>query len=131
MNLVKIIAISLASVSILAGCATTDTGNVASTAGSMAGAIGMNVFKTAVDQKCRSELNDQPIYRTASMVMTQSQKQALENNICGCVSEKAPQSVTLVELSEIAIDSNARTQIVARTVSKTISACVSEFVKNN
>ena len=68
MNLVKIIAISLASVSILAGCTTTDTGNVASTAGSMAGAIGMNVFKTAVDQKCRSELNDQPIYRTASMV---------------------------------------------------------------
>lgn len=124
-----IISMALVGVLLVTGCATTDSGDMASTAGGMANAVGMNMLKTAVDQKCRSELNNQPVYRTASMVMTQSQKQALENNICGCVSEKAPQNITLVELSEIAINPNARTEIIARTASKTISECVSEFMK--
>lgn len=59
--------------------------------------------------------------------MTAEQKTALENKVCGCVSEKAPQNTTLAELGQAVIDENARVQIATSAVSKAIYACVSEF----
>lgn len=109
----------------LSGCATSD---VQTAAGSASG-IGMNIFKTAVDARCRSELNANQIYKTASLFMTSEQKTALENKACGCVSEKAPQSVTLTELGQAALDPAARTQIVGAAVAKTLNACVGEFLQ--
>ena len=49
--------------------------------------------------------------------------------LCGCVSEKAPQSVTIVDLTTAAVDPTARNVIVARAVSNTLQQCVGEFVK--
>lgn len=109
---------------ILSGCTTTDVQTTANSATN----IGMNIFKSAVDSKCRSELNNNGIYKTASIFMTDSQKTTLENKVCGCVSDKAPQSVTLAELGQAALDPTARTQIVGKAVVKTLNACVSEFV---
>ena len=123
MKVLKPIVLSLGSVFILVSC-TTNIEAVGDTASN----IGMNIFKTAVDNKCRTELNNQPIYRAGSMILTDDQKQSLEDKICGCVSEKAPKSVTLAELGQVAIDQNARTQIVTSAVSKTISACIGEFI---
>lgn len=121
----KLFLSALAVATMLTGCAT--TGVDATTAVSTATNVGMSVFKTAVDTQCRSELNNNSIYKTASLIMTDAQKSSLETKVCGCVSEKAPQSVTLVELGQVAIDPTARTQIVGGAVAKTINACVSEF----
>lgn len=108
----------------MSGCATTDVQTVASSANN----IGMSIFKTAVDNKCRTELNANSIYKTASLLLTSEQKTALEDKTCGCVSEKAPESVTMTELGQAVIDPTARPQIVGTAVTKTLSACVSEFV---
>lgn len=122
----KLLLGALASTLILSGCAT--TGVDSTTAMSTATNVGMNVFKTAVDTQCRTQLNSYNAYKVATTLMTETQKSSLENKVCGCVSEKAPQSVTLVELGQVAIDPTARTQIVGSAVTKTINACVSEFV---
>ena len=113
----------------LAGCATTN--ETAVQAGTTATNVGLAIFSQAVDTKCRTEINNQPVYKTASILMTEAQKQALEDKVCGCVSQKAPQSITLVEMGQAAIDPNARTQIVTTAVSKTIQACVGEFVNKS
>ena len=55
--------------------------------------------------------------------------QNIQSEICGCVSEKAPQSVTAVDLATAAIDPAARNTIVTNAVTKTINACVAEAVK--
>ncbi|EPL8602999.1 hypothetical protein N1J14_003787 [Acinetobacter baumannii] len=47
----------------------------------------------------------------------------------GCVSEKAPNSVTAVELAAAALDVNARATIVNQVVSKTVNACVAEALQ--
>ncbi len=113
----------------LAGCATTS--NTTTQAGTAATNVGMALFTQAVDTKCRTELNNQQLYKTASLLMTDTQKQSLEDKVCGCVSQKAPQSITLVEMGQAVVDPNARTQIVATAVSKTIQSCVSEFVNKS
>ena len=45
------------------------------------------------------------------------------------VSEKAPNSVTAVELAAAALDVNARATIVNQVVSKTVNACVAEALQ--
>ncbi|MDO5650968.1 MAG: hypothetical protein Q4G13_02385 [Moraxella sp.] len=112
----------------MAGCAGT-TGTTTNTTASTANTVAMNVFKTAVDNQCRAELNNHNSYKLITSVMGSEQKTTLENKVCGCVSEKAPESVTLTELGQAAISSSARTQVVGTAVAKTLTACVSEFTK--
>ena len=124
---IAVVALSMS----LAACTTTtgtSTSGNTSTAGS-AVTIGTNIFKAAVDNQCRTELNSNNAWRAIALTMTAEQQTAMENKICGCVSEKAPQNVTAVDLATAAIDQNARAQIVANTVAKTLTACYSEFVK--
>lgn len=89
----------------------------------------LGVFKYAVDQKCRSEIQNHQAWKLASIAMTTEQQSTTLTKVCGCVSEKAPQSVTMVELGQAAVDSNARTQIVANAVTKTLNSCYNDVFK--
>ena len=114
----------------LAACTTTtgtSTSGNTSTAGTAVN-IGANIFKVAVDNQCRTELNSNNAWRAIALTMTAEQQTAMENKICGCVSEKAPQNVTAVDLATAAIDPAARNAIVSNAVTKTINACVAEAV---
>lgn len=114
----------------LAGCATTDgANNNAGNAIGTANEIGMNVFKSAIDNQCRSQIEQQSAWRIASVAMTEKQQEAVKSNVCGCVSEQAPQQVTLVELGNAAIDPQYRTQLVAKVVAKSLQSCYTSFTK--
>ncbi len=113
----------------LAGCATTGANNNAGTAIGTANEIGMNVFKAAIDNQCRSQIQQQPAWRIASVAMTESQKEAVQSKVCGCVSEQAPQQVTLIELGNAAIDANYRGQLVTKVVAKSLQSCYANFTK--
>lgn len=114
----------------LAGCTTTGgMSNSTGTAIGTANEIGMNVFKTAIDNQCRSQIEKQSAWRIASVAMTDAQQESVKSNVCGCVSEQAPQQVTLVELGNAAIDSQYRTQLVAKVVAKSLQSCYASFTK--
>ena len=114
----------------LAGCTTTaGTNTTAGNAIGTANNIGMNVFKAAIDNQCRVEIEKQTTWRIASAVMTEQQKEAVQSKVCGCVSEQAPQQVTIVELGNAAIDSSYRTKQVAKVVAKSLQSCYASFTK--
>lgn len=114
----------------LSGCTTTGgMNNNAGTAIGTANEIGMNVFRAAVDNQCRSQIENQSAWRIASAAMTETQEEAIKSNVCGCVSEQAPQQVTIVELGNAAIDTNYRTQLVTRVVAKSLQSCYASFAK--
>ena len=113
----------------LAGCATTDVNSNAGTAIGTANEIGMNVFKAAIDNQCRSQIEKQNAWRIASVAMTDAQEEEVKGRVCGCVSEQAPQQVTIVELGKAAIDASYRTQLVARVVAKSLQSCYGSIVK--
>ena len=113
----------------LAGCATTG-GNINSgTAMGTANEIGMNVFKAAIDNQCRSQIEQQNAWRIASVAMTEAQEEAVKGRVCGCVSEQAPQQVSIIELGNAALDPQYRLQLVARVVAKSLQSCYSSIVK--
>lgn len=114
----------------LTGCTTTGgANNNAGNAIGTANEIGMNVFRAAVDNQCRSQIENQSAWRIASAAMTETQEEAIKSNVCGCVSEQAPQQVTIVELGNAAIDTNYRTQLVTRVVAKSLQSCYASFAK--
>ncbi len=115
----------------LSGCAATGPNtNNAGTAMGTANEIGMNVFKAAIDNQCRSQIENQGAWRIASAAMNETQEEAVKSKVCGCVSEQAPQQVTIVELGNAAIDSTYRTQLVAKVVAKSLKSCYGSIVKS-
>ncbi len=125
----KLIAVLAPLTLALTACVATDTTTgTASTAQSATQQLGMTAIKIAINAKCTTELNAIPAWQNATKLMTATQKQNIQTEICGCVSEKAPQSVTAVDLATAAIDPAARNTIVSNAVTKTINACVAEAV---
>ena len=115
----------------LGGCAST-TGNGVMDANNTIGtanSVGMAIFKAAVNQQCQTQLQNNQYWRLGSVLMTSDKQAEVASNVCSCVSEKAPQSVTIVDLTTAAVDPTARNVIVARAVSNTLQQCVGEFVK--
>lgn len=114
----------------LTACANMDglTGanGATSTQVSAAQQLGGAALKIAINAKCTTELNNQSAWQVATKLMTADQKQQVQSNICGCVSEKAPENISAVDLATAALDPQARTTIVTNAVSKTINACVAE-----
>ena len=102
-----------------------DAGNAINTANN----IGMNVLKSAIDTQCRSQIEKQNAWRIASVAMSDAQEEAIKTNVCGCVSEQAPQQVTLIEMGNAAIDPQYRTQLVTRVVAKSLQSCYASFVR--
>lgn len=113
----------------LSGCASTGTNTNAGTTAGTASEIGMNVLKAAIDNQCRSQIEKQPAWRIASVAMTDVQQEAVQSKVCGCVSEQAPQQVTLVELGNAAIDAEYRGKLVTRVVAKSLQSCYASFMQ--
>lgn len=107
---------------LLSGCA--GTSELSKTAND----IGMSLFKSAVNQKCQSEVKAHQYYQMASLIMSEAQKASVTEKVCGCVSDKAPESVTMAEIATAAIDGNQRPVIVAKAVKHTLQACVVEWI---
>ena len=125
----KLIAVLVPLTLALTACVSTNTTTGTAGMQSTTQQMGNTALKIAINAKCTTELNNTAAWQTATKLMTATQKQNIQSEICGCVSEKAPQSVTAVDLATAAIDPAARNTIVTNAVTKTINACVAEAVK--
>lgn len=125
----KLIALLLPLTLALTACVSPDSMNGTTSTQSATQQLGGVALKIAINAKCTTELNNIPAWKTATKLMTSTQKQDIQSEICGCVSEKAPQSVTAVDLATAAIDPVARNTIISNAVTKTINACVAEAVR--
>lgn len=122
-KVVKKLLLVLPALFALNGCVAPNANNTTATTSQQ---LGMTALKVAVNAKCINEINTLPAWKTATRLMTTEQRENIQTNVCGCVSEKAPNSVTTVELATAAIDPTARATIVSQVVSETVNACVAE-----
>lgn len=121
--------VAMAATLALSGCTTTGANTNSGNAVGTATNIGMNVFKAAVDNQCRSEIEKHNAWRVARVAMTAAQEEAVKTKVCGCVSEQAPQQVTIVDMTNAAIDSEYRGKLVTKVVAKSLQTCYANFTK--
>ena len=124
----KLIAVLVPLTLALTACVSTNTTTGTAGMQSTTQQLGNTALKIAINAKCTTELNNLPAWKTATKFMTADQKTDIQTEICGCVSEKAPQNITAVDVATAAIDPAARTTIISNAVTKTINACVAEAV---
>ena len=98
--------------------------------GGAATAIGKSLIQNYAHNQCSVELNKRQEWRLVALAVTAEKQQQCEDQICGCVSEEAPNSVTVTDLVQAATNQSARTGIVANAVTKTVTSCLNRFVKN-
>ena len=106
-----------------------DTSSSNSTGGA-ATAIGKSLIQNYAHNQCSVELNKRQEWRLVALAVSAEKQQQWEDQICGCVSEEAPNSVTVTDLVQAATNQSARTGIVANAVTKTVTSCLNRFVKN-
>ncbi|MFT4020282.1 MAG: hypothetical protein QM666_02065 [Acinetobacter sp.] len=125
----KLILASVTATLLLSACATEGTSGISTTANSTAQQLGSTAIKLAINAKCTTELNNYPAWQTVSKVLSSDQKQTLQDNVCGCVSEKAPESITAVDLAAAAMNPSQRSTIASKAIGNTVNQCVSEVFK--
>lgn len=116
----------------LTACATTDGTTATGQTSPVTGAqqLAMVAVKVGVQAKCVTEVENNSYWQTASQLLTQTQKQELQTEVCGCVGEKATTSVTATDLVIAAMDKTSQANLATKIVTNTLNACVVETLKN-
>lgn len=91
--------------------------------------LAMAAVKVGIQAKCITELNSNSYWKTGAKLLTDSQKQALQTEVCSCVGEKATTSVTAAEVLVAAMDKTSQASLASKVVTQTLNACVIEAFK--
>lgn len=91
--------------------------------------MGSSLLKTVINQQCQTQLQNNSYWKIASMAMSSDRQTQVANNVCGCVTDKASQSVSMSDMATAAINPSARTQIIGTAVARTMQSCYSQFVQ--
>ena len=105
-------------------------GGTSNGTGGAATSIGKSLIQNYAHNQCSVELNKRQEWRLVALAVTAEKQQQWEDQICGCVSEEAPNSVTVTDLMQAATNESARASIVGNAVTKTVTSCLNRFVKN-
>ena len=105
-------------------------GGTSNGTGGAATAIGKSLIQNYAHNQCSVELNKRQEWRLVALAVSAEKQQQWEDQICGCVSEEAPNSVTVTDLVQAATNESARASIVGNAVTKTVTSCLNRFVKN-
>ena len=105
-------------------------GGTSNGTGGAATSIGKSLIQNYAHNQCSVELNKRQEWRLVALAVSAEKQQQWEDQICGCVSEEAPNSVTVTDLVQAATNESARASIVGNAVTKTVTSCLNRFVKN-
>ena len=109
----------------------TTTGTTTGTStNSVANSLAVAAIKVGVQAKCVNELQNNSYWKTASRVLTETQKQSYQTEVCGCVGEKVTTNVTATELVVAAMDKTSQANLISKIVTTSLNACVVEKIKS-
>ncbi|ANF82066.1 hypothetical protein A3K93_07575 [Acinetobacter sp. NCu2D-2] len=125
----KLIAVLAPLTLALTACVST-TGTTTGTAANTTNSLAMMAVKVGVQAKCVTELNNNTYWKTGSKLLTETQKQELQTEVCSCVGEKATTSITAADLVVAAMDKTSQATLISKVVTSTLNACVVDTLKN-
>ncbi|MFC6051544.1 hypothetical protein A6M14_05725 [Acinetobacter sp. Ac_877] len=88
-------------------------------------------LKPVVEYQCKAELQTTKIWKTASIFMTEDDRNQTLSQVCGCVSEHASDDVSIKELFNALIDEKAKDQLVSKAIVNSIRGCVVQALDKN
>lgn len=117
------IAATLMTAFTLASCASTPESNQKSSAN-----LTTSLIQHAVKQTCQTQLTNHQYWKIATMKLSSESQAKIAETACGCVADKAPEAVSLTELTTAAINPNARAEVAQKIVRHSLRPCMLETV---
>ncbi|OAV15534.1 hypothetical protein [Moraxella catarrhalis] len=117
------IAATLMTAFTLASCASTPESNQKSSAN-----LTTSLIQHAVKQTCQTQLTNHQYWKIATMKLSSESQAKISETACGCVADKAPEVISLTELTTAAINPNARTEVAQKIVRHSLRPCMLETV---
>ena len=107
----------------LASCASTPESNQKSSAN-----LTTSLIQHAVKQTCQTQLTNHQYWKIATMKLSSESQAKISETACGCVADKAPEAISLTELTTAAINPNARAEVAQKIVRHSLRPCMLETV---
>lgn len=117
------VAVTLMTAFTLASCASTPESNQKSSAN-----LTTSLIQHAVKQTCQTQLTNHQYWKIATMKLSSESQAKIAETACGCVADKAPEAISLTELTTAAINPNARTEVAQKIVRHSLKPCMLETV---
>lgn len=117
------IAATLMTAFTLASCASTPESNQKSSAN-----LTTSLIQHAVKQTCQTQLTNHQYWKIATMKLSSESQAKISETACGCVADKAPEAISLTELTTAAINPNARAEVAQKIVRHSLRPCMLETV---
>lgn len=118
------VAVTLMTAFTLASCASTPESNPKNSSAHLT----TSLIKNAVKQTCQTQLTNHQYWKIATMKLSSESKAKISQTACGCVADKAPEAVSLTELTTAAINPNARAEVAQKIVRHSLRPCMLETV---
>lgn len=117
------IAATLMTAFTLASCASTPESNQKSSAN-----LTTSLIQHAVKQTCQTQLTNHQYWKIATMKLSSESQAKISETACGCVADKAPEAISLTELTTAAINPNARAEVAQKIVRHSLRPCMLETI---
>lgn len=117
------VAVTLMTAFTLASCASTPESNQKSSAN-----LTTSLIQHAVKQTCQTQLTNHQYWKIATMKLSSESQAKIAETACGCVADKAPEAISLTELTTAAINPNARAEVAQKIVRHSLRPCMLETV---
>lgn len=118
------IAATLMTAFTLASCASTPESNQKNSSANLT----TSLIQHAVKQTCQTQLTNHQYWKIATMKLSSESQAKIAETACGCVADKAPEAVSLTELTTAAINPNARAEVAQKIVRHSLRPCMLETV---
>lgn len=87
-----------------------------------------SLIQHAVKQTCQTQLTNHQYWKIATMKLSSESQAKIAETACGCVADKAPEAISLTELTTAAINPNARAEVAQKIVRHSLRPCMLETV---
>ena len=118
------VAVTLMTAFTLASCASTPESSQKNSSANLT----TSLIQHAVKQTCQTQLTNHQYWKIATMKLSSESQAKIAETACGCVADKAPEAISLTELTTAAINPNARTEVAQKIVRHSLRPCMLETV---
>lgn len=118
------IAATLMTTFTLASCASTPESSQKNSSANLT----TSLIQHAVKQTCQTQLTNHQYWKIATMKLSLESQAKIAETACGCVADKAPEAISLTELTTAAINPNARAEVAQKIVRHSLKPCMLETV---
>jgi hypothetical protein len=91
--------------------------------------ITQKLLKPVIESQCKQELATSKTWKVATILMSSSNQEKMQNNVCQCVGQHAMDDVKTTDVLKASISEEAKNTLIKQAVINSVKGCVAEVLQ--